>query len=1109
MIANPTSKLNRRNLLITNLLLIFLFAFQVTVSAQSRQVTGTVRDAKGETLPGVNVLIKGTTVGTITDFDGQYAISVSKESDVLVYSFVGYFEQSITVGGQSQINVVLKEDVLQLDEIVAIGYGIQKKSDLTGSVASVKAESLKSMPVTRVDDAIQGKAAGVVVLNNSGQPGSAPVIRVRGLATVNGGDPLVVIDGVSGGSLADLNPSDIESIEILKDAASQGIYGSAGGNGVILVTTKHGKEGRLSVSFDFFAGLQQPWAKNFSISNAQEYAAIYNQYQTGTLLKDAYFTTDGTNFLDPKTGEVLTNTNWLDEIFRTAFMHNYNVSLSGGNKVSNVFFSAGYSGQEGTILKTFQNKFTARLNSDHKITKWLTVGENINFSSTVTSNQGERNEYGSPIATSVQMLPIVPIFAPAETDGSQNYAFKGAGLASNVTNPLAQINYNNNRNRGTSVFGNVYLRANIITGLSFETRFGMNYGPSTFRSYTPSFTIGAENDPSASQSVGLSAYNNNVYFSEGWQWQNFLTYNFSLAKNNISLVAGYESGKNSWGNLNKTKNFTEESEMTDWEAYSDTTGFNTIQNKDVTTSGYAFFGRLTYDYAGILLLQANFRRDYSSKFGPNNRVGNFPSISAGLKFSEIKFIKDLNVIDFGKIRVGYGTTGNGDIEPFLYLNSFGSLPICSYPIDGVNTSSGAALLTAANPDLKWETVITKNAGIDIGILGNRINISFDLFQRNNVDMLLRKSVPLTVGYMISDAGQELGDGALDTRPLVNYGTLDNRGWEASIVYKDKAGDFNFEINANITSAVTTIDDIGDPLYAGTGRGFSNVCRTVNGQPVSAFYGYEIEGIYQEDEFSWFKNKGGKWQSYIVDPEGAQSIKNLFNLDGSPADVRTFSATAKPGSYKYKDQITEDTNSDGKADAVSHSIGTEDITMIGDPNPDFVFGFGGNMEYKGFDMNFFFQGSYGNDIFNMLKVNSFNANNGGLNWDPSLINSYIPAQYNTSDKTALPVETVAAQNTKTGMPRMDGDLSASSFFVEDGSYLRLKNIQIGWTVPSSVTSKMKMQRLRFYIGAKNLLTFTKYTGFDPEVGETTLLERGFDRGTYPQSKMFTFGINASF
>jgi len=1109
MITKLTSQFNRRNLLITNLLLIFLLVFQVAVSAQGKQVTGTVTDSKGETLPGVNVLIKGTTIGTITDFDGKYLINVNKESDVLVYSFVGYMDQSITVGNQSQINVVLKEDVLQLNEVVAIGYGIQKKSDLTGSVASVKAESLKSMPVTRVDDAIQGKAAGVVVLNNSGQPGAAPVIRVRGLATVNGGDPLIIIDGVSGGSLADLNPSDIESIEVLKDAASQGIYGSAGGNGVILVSTKHGKEGKIRVSFDAFAGIQQPWAKNFSISNAQEYAAIYNQYQTGTLGKAEYFPFDGTNYLDPKTNEVLTNTNWQDEIFRTAFMHNYNVSLSGGNKVSNVFFSAGYSGQEGTVLRTFQNKFTARLNSDHKITKWLTIGENLSFTSSVSSNQGERNEYGSPVATSVQMLPFVPIYAPVEADGSQNYAFKGAGLASNVTNPLAQIAYNNNMNRGTSIFGNAYLRAEIIKGLSFETRLGMNTGPSTYRSYTPAFTIGADNDPSASASLGISTFNDNVYFSNGWQWQNFLTYNFNVAKNNFSIVAGFESGKNRYGNLNKRKNDADIPDINKWEEYSDTTGFSTIQNKDVTTSGYAYFGRLTYDYAGILLLQANFRRDYSSKFGPNNRVGNFPSISAGLKFSELKFIKDLNIIDFGKIRFGYGSTGNSDIEPFLYLNSFGSLPICRYPMDGQNANPGAALLTAANADLKWETVVTKNAGIDIGILNNRLNISFELFQRNNIDMLLRKSVPLTVGYMISDAGQELGDGALDTRPLVNYGTLDNRGWEATVIYKDKAGDFNFEVNANITSAITIIEDIGDPLYAGSGRGLSNVCRTVNGQPVSAFYGYEIEGMYTEDEFTWFMSKAGKWQSYVIDPEGAQTIKNLFTLDGTPVVATTTLANAKPGYFKYKDQITEDTDGDGKADAVSHSIGTEDIVMIGDPNPDFIFGFGGNMEYKGFDMNFFFQGSYGNDIYNMLKVNSFNANNGGLNWDPSLINSYVPAQYNTSDKKALPVETSAARNTETGMPRMDCDLSSSTFYIEDGSYLRLKNIQIGYTLPSSVTSKIKMERLRIYVGAKNLLTFTKYTGFDPEVGETSLLERGFDRGTYPQSKMFTFGINASF
>jgi TonB-linked SusC/RagA family outer membrane protein len=1113
---NLTSQLIKRNFIRSNILLIFLLLFQLVVFGQGRQISGTVTDNAGEPLPGVNVFIKGTTVGTTTDFDGKYSISVKKESDVLVYSFVGYDEQSVAVGNQTGINVTLKEDVMQLNEVVTIGYGVQKKSDITGSVSSIKAESLKSMPATRIDDALQGKAAGVMVLQNSGQPGAAPVIRVRGLATINGGNPLVIIDGVGGGSLGDLNPSDIESIEILKDAASQGIYGSAGGNGVILVTTKKGKTGKLSVTFDAFAGVQKPWATNVDVCDAQQYAEIYNLYQN-TLGKANYFPYDEATgmYLNKNDNTPLKSTNWTEEIFRTALAHNYNLSLSGGGKVSSVFFSLGYSGQEGTVLRTYNNKITARLNSDHKITNWLKIGENFNFTNNVTSNQGERNEYGSPLATSIQMLPFVPIFVDTPNeDGTYNYAFKESGLSSNIKNPLAQIAYNNNVNNGNSMFGNVYLHADIIKGLSFETKFGMNYYDSKYISYTPIHTIGESTDANASQSQQMGDYTRNANGGSGWQWQNFLTYTFSVEKNNFSIVAGTEAGRSKYSYTNTSRSLPKDDSAIatieeNWKAFGDTSNFLTNSEKSIETSGYAYFGRLTYDYDGLLLLQANFRRDYSSKFGPNNRAGNFPSISAGLKFSEFNAIKNLGIIDLGKIRVGYGETGNSDIQPFLYLNSFGQLPILGYAYNGSVVNPGAALLTAANFDLKWETVITKNIGIDLGFFKNRLSLTVDLFERSNKDMLLRKSVPLTVGYMVTDANNELGDANLDTRPLVNYGTLKNRGYEIVASYRDKIGDLTFEVNGNITQATTIIDDIGDPLYAGSGRNLANVCRTIEGQPVSAFYGYEVDGVYQESDFVWYKNKGKKWARVYSDPNGSIIAPGTFDINNNPIEIRTKNAIAKPGNFKYKDQLTVDTDGDGIDDATDGKIDVNDIVKIGDPNPKFTYGFGGNLTYKNFDMNFFFQGSYGNQIFNMLKVNSYTTNNGGLNLSPELLDAYFPATYNTTDVTVVPTVATEARNTDTGMTRMDGDLSSSDFYVEDGSYLRLKNIQIGYTLPASVTSKIKAQRIRFYVGAKNLLTITKYTGFDPEVGETTLLERGFDRGTYPQSQMFVFGVNAAF
>lgn len=1091
MIKNQISLVKKGSFIGATLLLILLLTLQISTFGQGKQISGTVYDQSGETLPGVNVVVKGTTNGTITTIDGTYSILVPEGSNELLFSFVGYTDQTVVIGNKSQIDVTLDENVQEMDEVIVVGYGTQKKSDLTGSVASVNMDQLERLPSTRVDEALQGQAAGVIVLQNSGQPGSSPAIRIRGLATINGGSPLVVIDGITGGSLANLNPNDIASIEVLKDAASQSIYGSAGGNGVILVTTKQGSQGKLQTKLNLYTGIQQPWKTDLGIANSQEYAAIYNQYQQSKGLEDYFPQNDAGTYLDPTTNEELQNIDWINEVFRTAIVQNYNLSVSGGNKISKFFMGANYIAEDGIVKKTSNDRLNFRLNSEHKIFDKVTIGENFNFSQNARVGQSERNEYSSPLSTAVQMLPFIPIYAE---DGSGNYAYQGAGLSCNVKSPLAQIEYNNNLTKTTNLFGNAYLKIDLMKGLTFQSRFGMSYGNTEYLAFTPIHDIGNQDNISPSLSVTVNQFNRNVSSNHSWQWQNFINYNFTvLDKNNFNVTLGTESGYSYNDFTNKTANGVD-LETENWKSYTDTTGMYIAQQKEIETSGYAYFLRLTYDYDGILLLQGNFRRDYSSKFGPNNRVGNFPSISAGLKFTEFDFMKDLSFINFGKLRVGYGATGNSDIQPFLYLNTVGSVPMNGYPFGGV-VQPGASLLTAANPDLKWETVVTQNIGLDLRFLDNRLGLSVDAFSRKNVDMLLRKSVPLTVGYIISDAFQELGDAALDTRPLVNYGTLDNRGFELSASYKDQIGDFKFEINANLTHAKTVIDDIGDPLYAGSGRGFSNVCQTKNGEPVSAFYGYKTDGLYKEEDFSWHKYKK-RWKAYAVDPNGSNVI-DVTDLAGNESTINVLDPENTPGNFRFVDA-----NGDGTIDPL-------DMVNIGDPNPDFVYGFGGNMEYKNFDLNFFFQGSYGNDIFNMLKVNTYAGNNGGLSWSKDLINSYVPAVWDATDRSALPVKLADPKNTDTGVASMDANLISSDFFVEDGSYLRLKNIQLGYTVPTSVLNKIKIARMRVYIGAKNLLTFTKYSGFDPEVGETSILERGFDRGTYPQAKMYTIGLNLAF
>jgi TonB-linked SusC/RagA family outer membrane protein len=1065
------------------------------VLAQDVNVSGTILDASGSPMPGVNVIVKGKTISAVSDVNGNYNIKCTT-GDVLTFSFIGFQQQEITVGTNTTINIKLSEDIQQLNEVVVIGYGVQKKSDLTGAVASVNAKDLKNMPITRVDEALQGKAAGVQIFQNSGQPGSEPKIRVRGLATVNGGNPLVVIDGVAGGSISSINPSDIESMEILKDAASQSIYGSAGGNGVILITTKRGKASTFNANLDMFWGSQQPWSKNnVKIADAQQYAAIYNSTPAG---KDYFPKLNGVYMDHNDSTMSLTNTNWVNKVFRpSAMLQNYNVSINGGTKKTNAYASFGYSNEEGTVLKTENNKYTLRLNTDVQVHKRIKIGESFTYSQSKDASQDERNEYSSPLSSAIQMLPIVPVYA---TDTSGNYAYRNSGLSSNTTNPLAQIEFNNNQGVYKNFFGNVYVKIDILTGLSFESHYGINNSDNEYRRYNPKHDIGSKNAKSASQSVANNSYQLNTSSGDGWQFQNFLNYSLQLTDmHKLDFLAGMESGAYTYKFTNK--NFANINlGETAWQDYSDTTGMQILADQKKPQKGYAYFGRINYDLAGILLIQGNIRRDYSSKFGPKQRVGTFPSVSAGIKFSEFEIIKDIDIIDFGKIRYGYGETGNSDIQPFLYESTYGTVPINGYAFGSANSSQkGISLLTAGNADLHWETVVTSNFGIDLGILKNRLTLSIDYFTRKNKDMLLRKSVVDFAGLRIGTGSrtQELGDNTIESRPLVNYGVLDNSGLEFTLGFKDKIGDFNYEFNGNLTKATTKITDIGDPLYSGGGRGITNICRTKNDGVVSAFYGYKIKGIYKESDFVWVKAGVSPFRQYVPDATGTRVITGT-DVNGNPITINTYSTTAKPGFFKF-----EDTNGDG-------SITPDDMVAIGDPNPDFTYGFGANFEYKGIDLSMFFQGSYGNDIFNLLKVNLYSANNGGLNWSTDLINAYIPATYSADKTTVL----TPPRNENTGIQSMDAELSASEFYVEDGSYLRLKNIQLGYTLPGSLTKKAKLEKLRVYVGAKNLLTFTNYTGFDPEVGENTaagnsILERGLDRGTYPQSKMFLVGLNLTF
>lgn len=1011
--------------------------------AQQITIKGQVTEAGGEALPGVTVVVKSTVTGTITDIDGNYTLNVPNQSAVLSFSFVGYKTQEVTVGSQTTINVVLEADVMGIDEVVVTGYTVQRKRDLTGAVGVVEAEELKTQPTGNVANQLQGRTSGVTVVG-SGEPGETSKVRIRGFSSFENNDPLYVVDGVPTQDISNLNPNDIQSMSVLKDAGAASIYGSRASNGVIIVTTKRGDVG-VKVTYDMYAGVQLAGeGPTGDLLSSKEYADLqWLVYANDGTVEDHPIYGPSTN-ASPTMPSWAANTNWYDEITRNAPIMNHDVTLSGGNQKSRFFVGMGYFDQQGIIIKNYTKKFTARFNSEFKVLNdHLTVGEN--FTITHRSGVGVANlEEASPISMGVyRAQPIIPARITQEIQGTARVfvpgEYGGTAIAprlGNGTNSVANLERGkDNVSQNMRLMGSVYANIELMPGLNFKTTFGGSHTNWYWTTYTFATYENAENTatPSFQEGAGYSA---------DWNWSNQLSYAKTFGDHEISALIGYEANKYGiWRQVYGTRAdyFSDDK---DFRTLSNGANIITAESENRTpVSLVSQFAKADYNYKGKYILSATIRRDGSSVFSSDKRYGIFPAFAAGWQLGDEDFMAGAEWLDNLKIRGSWGTMGNQlAVSPMNAFSLFGGSANQSfYDIGGTGNSSvqGFRPTRIGNPDAKWETNVTTDIGFEAMMLGGKIGLVFDWYSKQTEDLLFALELPGTAGAA--------------SPPYVNVGSMSNKGIDVELSYKENFGELGFNASATITTVNNEITKIAEGIeffdYGGSRIGSFN--RNEVGHPMAAFYGYEVVGLFQSDS----------------------DVASSPTQDG-----------AEPGFLKYADI-------DGNGE-----ITPDDRTFIGNPNPDFTYGLNLGFTWKNFDLTAFFYGSQGNDIFNYNKwwVDFWPSFQGQKSTD-LLYNSWTPS--NTG-------ATVPKASNKSNFST---NTVSNSYYVEDGSFVRLKNLTVGYTLPESMLSKIHMSSARVYVQGVNLFTITNYSGLDPEIGGDDR-SFGVDEGNYPTVKQFIFGLN---
>ncbi|MDR0834454.1 MAG: TonB-dependent receptor [Candidatus Symbiothrix sp.] len=1055
------------------ILLLFLLV-PLCLSAQTISVSGLVTDGTGEALIGVSVVEKGTINGVSTDVNGQYTLTVPSNA-TLEFSYLGYLTESVAVAGKTIINVVLKEDQKMLDEVVVIGYGTMKKSDLTGAVSSINSDAISKTVSTSIDQVLSGRAAGVQVQQNSGAPGAGSSIRIRGINSLNAStDPIFVIDGViiqqgsnaraENNPLALINPADIVSMDILKDASATAIYGAQASNGVIIVNTKRGKKGAATVNYNGYMGWQQ-LPKHLDVLNLQQYAALRNiKAEYGQIQRN-------NNFIRP---DLLgSGTDWQNELFNTAMMQNHNLSISGGSETSTYSLGAGYSNQDGIAEGSGFRRLTLSGSFDAKAKEWLRAGVNFGFSNT---KQKLTASDESLVLMAIRSTPDVPIRNIDGTWGAPDGAYM-------PSNPMARSLIIDNHQYNSGARANTFLEITpdkLLKGLSYRTEFSFDLNYYNSYTFVPTYYIASWDSKEINEKTDSKQYN--VYYS----WRNIFTYDRTFGINKVTAMLGQEMSKSTWDYLSGFRPGLPTNGATDL-----TLGDATkAENNGYTgaSSLMSYFGRLFYSYNDRYLLTTTLRRDGSSKFAPKNRWGWFPSAALAWRASEEDFLKNNSTIDNLKLRAGWGLVGNQNIPT-------NTAWMAVYSTVASPWGSGLRATNTPNEDLLWESTNSANIGLDVSVLRNRIELIVDFYLKKTNNLLMEASLPGYVGTGIPVQGFT----GASSPPWVNLGSLENKGFEmtlntVNVITKDFQWNTNlvFSLNRNKVISMNTAsgEDTRSAVDNVWGGSSTIVNRTVVGQPIGQFYGYEVIGRFEKATDFYYKNAEG-------------DIVRTPVMSNLPIDEEN---GVWIGDYIYKDQ-----NHDGVIDE-------KDRAFIGNPEPKFTYGINNNFAYKNWDLGIQLVGVYGNDVVNYARRYMENPQYNNSNYFTSVLDY---AQLGLIDPNGpndyRNVKIIGGDPRAPRMPRSsangaDYDYVFSDRFVENGSYLRIQNVSLGYTLPQNLLHKIDVSNVKFYVNLQNLYTFTKYRGFDPEIGTQgtgSLRTTGVDNGRYPSPRIYTLGVNVTF
>lgn len=990
------------------LLLLTVLLSSAMVFSQEKTITGKITDSNGLALPGVNISLKGTTIGTVSNIDGEYSIGASSEN-LIVFSFIGHTTQEILVGNQSTINVIMMEDALSVDEVVVVGYGVKKKSLVTGSISSIKSDDIQNVPVSRADQAIQGKTAGVSILSTSGSPGAGAKIRIRGVNSNGNSNPLFIVDGMKTGDINNIDPGDIESMEVLKDAASAAIYGTEGANGVIIITTRSGKAGASKISYDFQYGLQSS-RSDLDLMNAEEYKQWMAESGAGELSLNG------------------NDTDWLDELFEIAPMQKHHLSFSGGNDKTTFLISGSYYSQNGIVGddKATYERFTTRANIKSELKDWIEVGNNISFSHSKQKYIGEDDEYRSPVNSALLLDPLTPVTYNGTPERVQSLIDAGKTILTDkngryyglpeyatgeISNPLALLNTYRNTITQDKILGNVYANLKPIKGLTFTSRIGLDLTYQTDHRWAPLYYFSSESQNSETY------VDDNINKWYTWLWENFASYNKAFGDHDFTILAGYsaEESQSPLYTMHSGPLVKEGSQYAHQ-------GYATGNEADKVGGSYeehamtSFFGRLSYNYLNKYMLEFSIRRDAADVFPKDNQAAVFSAVSAGWTISEEDFF-DVKGIDFLKLRASWGENGSRANTPgnegqeFYVFNS-------QYPGTDDIYQTGAEIDKLINPDLKWETTEQLDLGFDLRSLNGKLSFSADYYHKKTKDLLAQGSGPLSAG---------------NDFPIMNVGDVTNKGFDFELGYTNMDHEFKYSINLNLSTLDNEVTrlDVDNPVKGDNLRGY-DLTWFEEGYPIWYFKGYKTNGI-------------------------------------NPANGEV---------------NVVDTNGDGE-------ITDADQTYIGDPHADILYGATFNAQYKGFDFNLFIQGSKGNDVF----MGWFRSDRQFSNkpkfmyddrWTSTNTNASRPAANNSSDY-----------------------VYRSDLMVSDGSYLRIKQIQLGYSLPQSILEKSGIDRARVFVSLDDFFTFTDYEGLDPEAGSSNNTRQGVDRGLYPIAGKVIFGVSVNF